>query len=325
MCPSWVGEASAASNDEATGQLATGYLPWPGLVDACLLTAAFLVAEYVGDGLAAAMAAAYRRPLPLWCDSLLRQLAGVALTGAVAATVRRRGRGRVLAIRGLSIQEVLLIVLLAMTLNFAGRQAENWGWRFLPRLEGAKSMPTTASAGFVGACLVIPLVQETFFRGFLGRGLVARFGPLGGLLLTSLLYGVAHVDTRRFAHALAAGCVLHGVYLCCQSIAAPVLLHALANFIALPCRSMRADGLDLAALLACGGLMWLMYRSRVRWVGVDGRQWSPGYASTEMPPLTAHARAQSELPPWWLKIVAFWAYLPFLYLLFGELQKRLQF
>src|SRR5262245_47410153 len=36
--------------------------------------------------------------------------------------------------------------------------------------------------------------EELFCRGFLGRGLVGRYGPVTGVLLTSLCFGLLHVE-----------------------------------------------------------------------------------------------------------------------------------
>lgn len=48
--------------------------------------------------------------------------------------------------------------------------------------------------------------------------------------------------------------------------------------------------LALAAVFAAAGLVYLLYRSRVRWVRADGINWSPGFATAEMPPAELGAR-----------------------------------
>lgn len=58
-----------------------------------------------------------------------------------------------------------------------------------------------------------PIIEETFYRGFLQNGLTFLTGsPLLGLLVSSTLFGVSHFNTHRegnYGHAINAG--LHGV------------------------------------------------------------------------------------------------------------------
>jgi len=51
----------------------------------------------------------------------------------------------------------------------------------------------TVLAGVL-AVLVAPIVEETFFRGFIFGGLAKRFGFLGAALLSGLLFSLAHAQ-----------------------------------------------------------------------------------------------------------------------------------
>src|SRR5262249_2654226 len=74
-------------------------------------------------------------------------------------------------------------------------------------------------------CLMPGLGEPVFCRGFLGRGLVARYGSVVGVLLTSLLFGLLHIDPVRICVTAVAGVALHVVYLTTRSLWAPILLH----------------------------------------------------------------------------------------------------
>src|SRR5262249_52506622 len=77
---------------------------------------------------------------------------------------------------------------------------------------------------------VLPAVgEELLCRGLIGRGLVARYGPVVGVLLTSLLFGLLHIDPVRMAAATILGIALHAVYLATRSLLASMLLHASIN------------------------------------------------------------------------------------------------
>lgn len=73
------------------------------------------------------------------------------------------------------------------------------------------------------------IVEEVWCRGFLGRGLVARYGTVQGVLWTSLLFGFLHIDPAYALVAAAMGAYLHFVYFACRSIVASITLHALNN------------------------------------------------------------------------------------------------
>lgn len=162
------------------------------------------------------------------------------------------------------------------------------------------------------------LGEELVFRGLIGRGLIARWGLVGGVLITSVLFGMAHVHP---AHALAViplGIVLHLAYLATRSFWAPVLLHFLNNAWAAVAATMvtqeelaaMADEhptppLALLAASVCvivlGTLLW---RTRVRYFLPDGSVWNPGYLTAEPPP--PHLAAEPHRRPidWPLAIAA---------------------
>src|SRR5207248_2667396 len=73
------------------------------------------------------------------------------------------------------------------------------------------------------------LIEELFCRGFLGRGLVGRYGVLLGVLLTSVIFAVMHSDIPHMALAFVLGVYLHLAYLATRSLWVPVLLHFLTN------------------------------------------------------------------------------------------------
>ena len=71
--------------------------------------------------------------------------------------------------------------------------------------------------------------EVLWFRGFIGRGLVGRFGVVAGVLLTSLLFGLVHLDPRHALVTFAIGVLLHLAFLASRSLFIPMLLHVLNN------------------------------------------------------------------------------------------------
>jgi membrane protease YdiL (CAAX protease family) len=93
---------------------------------------------------------------------------------------------------------------------------------------------TAVLVGFaVMTCLVAPVAEEIFFRGFMFRVFNAKLGPVWGTLLASVIFGSVHAPNPVLGlialGVLGAGlCVL---YLRVQSIIPGMAVHALNNSI----------------------------------------------------------------------------------------------
>lgn len=79
--------------------------------------------------------------------------------------------------------------------------------------EVAREM-TDRADGFFGILMLIlivgiaaPIVEEIFYRGLLQRSLERRFGPVPGLLATSVIFGLSHFQPLQFPALVLAGLV----------------------------------------------------------------------------------------------------------------------
>lgn len=88
--------------------------------------------------------------------------------------------------------------------------------------------------GLVFLMLVVipPLCEELLFRGFLFGTLLKSFPTWTAILVTSLLFGIAHGQANVFFDTFALSLVLCWLRLKTKSIWAGVFLHALKNLIA---------------------------------------------------------------------------------------------
>lgn len=80
----------------------------------------------------------------------------------------------------------------------------------------------------VGAVLA-PFVEEVFFRGFLFQGFRASYGWVKGMLLSSLIFGFAHLDPAALFPTFLLGCVLAFLYQRTNSLWPSVIVHVLVN------------------------------------------------------------------------------------------------
>jgi membrane protease YdiL (CAAX protease family) len=152
--------------------------------------------------------------------------------------------------------------------------------------------------------------EELWCRGFLGRGLVGRYGWLG-VVATSFFFGLIHVDPPQATYAMAAGLWLHFVYLTTRSLWMPMLLHFLNNSISVLATHIEAlqavdDKVgDLPPYVFAGAALLLaavgfaLYQSRARLASVFGDgppPWQPPFPGVEYPPPGCGTRVAHPWP-----------------------------
>ncbi len=123
------------------------------------------------------------------------------------------------------------------------------------------------------------LNEELWFRGFLGRGLVGRYGPTVGIILASLFFGLVHLSPIQSLYAVVLGVGAHLIYRATRSLWVPILVHFLFNAHALAhvalfggvnseaigTTEMVVGGLIVSVSLAVLALAgWGLYRLRAR-------------------------------------------------------------
>jgi membrane protease YdiL (CAAX protease family) len=235
----------------------------------------------------------------------------------VAAAMFGRQMSRILAWRAPSNWQLVLTVLLVAPLGTAVQEIAAWAGEVLPSFN-AEYYEAFAEGPWVlvliAGCLLPGIGEEIFFRGFLGRGLLARWGLAWGILWTSLLFAAIHLDPTQAVGITFIGIALHLVYLTARSLLVPMLLHALNNALSF---GLTKAGLfseldhlpaplvatGLMALLPLGVLLW---QTRSRWVLPEGGDWTPGYLSAESPPPELGAQVLNGRPALgWLVLLVF--------------------
>jgi membrane protease YdiL (CAAX protease family) len=234
---------------------------------------------------------------------------------------RRIGRDwkRQLGVRtpyGLHVVLVLLIVPGFMI----GADAIQWFFQWATGLEP----PSTAKAlnGVVGTCpwpltaLAVALgpgvVEELWCRGFLGRGLVARYGLVLGVLTTAVLFAAMHADPSQLLVIACMGAYLHFVYLASRCLWMPILLHASNNALAIflgpllkPSKYEFVVRIAALAVLIFGSVALWTSRAELRPIsGTDSTwwddtewdgDWKPEYPGISAPPPGADVRIGYEV------------------------------
>ncbi len=87
------------------------------------------------------------------------------------------------------------------------------------------------ASGFL-VVLVGPFAEEVFFRGFIQSGLVRRWGPLTGLVVSAAIFGIAHASVAIFIPIFVAGLLIGWLYQRTGSLWSCVWVHGAQNGVA---------------------------------------------------------------------------------------------
>lgn len=156
-------------------------------------------------------------------------------------------RTRALPLRKPAGSHVALIALWVLPLAvFCGQLGvivtHGWNWLidWMPALKAldnetvmqtvSKLRESISPAQLIVWIAIFPAIsEELVFRGVVGRGLVARYGLVAGIGITSVLFAAVHLHPVHAIALLPLAVAIHVSYLATRSFLVPVLLHFLNN------------------------------------------------------------------------------------------------
>lgn len=81
----------------------------------------------------------------------------------------------------------------------------------------------------ITACVVAPFLEEMLFRGIFLRSFLRNYQATSAILLSSFLFGIAHLNIYQFAVALLIGVFAGWLYVRTRSLWPSILVHAIYN------------------------------------------------------------------------------------------------
>jgi len=87
----------------------------------------------------------------------------------------------------------------------------------------------TGIFAFLLLVIAAPILEELLFRGIILDGLLKRYSPLISILISSLLFGIAHLNPWSFINGLIIGIFSGWVYYKTRSVLPSIIIHASAN------------------------------------------------------------------------------------------------
>jgi uncharacterized protein len=110
--------------------------------------------------------------------------------------------------------------------DFVEKQIDKMGLGLDPN---SSNFPSIAFIVFV-VIIVAPITEEFIFRGILLHRLSAKWGKTPAILISSILFGLAHMDIF-FLSRIFSGIILSLLYLETKTLLVPIALHSANNLI----------------------------------------------------------------------------------------------
>jgi uncharacterized protein len=82
---------------------------------------------------------------------------------------------------------------------------------------------------FILMVIAAPVMEELIFRGIILDGLLKNYSPLKSILISSLLFGIVHLNPWQFVTALIIGIFSGWVYYKTRSLIPSIIIHASVN------------------------------------------------------------------------------------------------
>lgn len=91
---------------------------------------------------------------------------------------------------------------------------------------------THHSLALLALVIIPPIIEETVFRGFIFPAFTKRIGVVWGAIATSILFGIAHLQTNVSIYTFILSLILCLMYYRLKSIFPGMALHMLNNYLA---------------------------------------------------------------------------------------------
>src|SRR5690554_2343922 len=85
---------------------------------------------------------------------------------------------------------------------------------------------------FIAIVIAAPIIEELIFRGIILDGLLQRYSPVKSIFLSSILFGIVHLNPWQFVSALIIGIFSGWVYYRTRKLSLSILIHFVNNLVA---------------------------------------------------------------------------------------------
>ncbi|NLO39841.1 MAG: CPBP family intramembrane metalloprotease [Ruminiclostridium sp.] len=175
-------------------------------------------------------------------NSLINGIMSIAIIGlfAVIISIRHSLEVKTLYSRRYLSASVLIVtvittigasILTSEVDNFMRTLIPNWDLMGAGIIEMFDNSPVWQN--FFAAVIVAPVTEEFLVRGMWLRGYTKHYKPWVGVVISSVIFGLLHLNLPQFVGATMSGLLLGWAYIKTNSIMLPMLIHAVHNSLSL--------------------------------------------------------------------------------------------
>lgn len=84
---------------------------------------------------------------------------------------------------------------------------------------------------FIALVIAAPIMEELIFRGIILDGLLKRYSPVKSIILSSVLFGILHLNPWQFVSAFIGGLFIGWVYYRTRKLSLSILIHSVNNLV----------------------------------------------------------------------------------------------
>ncbi|NQU51575.1 MAG: CPBP family intramembrane metalloprotease [Bacteroidetes bacterium] len=85
---------------------------------------------------------------------------------------------------------------------------------------------------FISIVIAAPILEELIFRGIILNGLLRRYSPVKSIIISSVLFGIVHLNPWQFIGALIFGLFSGWIYYRTRKLTLTIMIHFVNNLIA---------------------------------------------------------------------------------------------
>nr|WP_321451793.1 type II CAAX endopeptidase family protein [uncultured Carboxylicivirga sp.] len=101
---------------------------------------------------------------------------------------------------------------------------------------------------FLLLVVAAPVLEELIFRGIMMEGLIKRYSPQKAILISSMLFGLVHLNPWQFIVAFLLGIFLGWIYYNTKSVLLCIIIHGTTNLLSFIARVLMDSGMDAESL-----------------------------------------------------------------------------
>ena len=90
----------------------------------------------------------------------------------------------------------------------------------------------TGVFSFITIVIAAPILEELIFRGIILKGLLTKYSPIKSIIISSLLFGIVHLNPWQFISAMIIGVFSGWIYYKTQKLTLSIIIHMVNNLFA---------------------------------------------------------------------------------------------